>query len=310
MDIVSGPQKNVRGPWLKLVWVIPLAIVVLLAVVLAARWLRDLPAVQSFMTTYPGQSALPASTPVGFPAWVAWQHFLAAFFLLFIFRTGWQLRSAKRPPTFWIRNNRGRIRTKNPPIRIGIYLWFHLSIDALWILNGAIFYVLIFVTGQWIRIVPIHWDVFPNAVSVGIQYASLVWPTTDGWSNYNALQLLSYFVTVFLAAPLAILTGVRLAPGLALRLRAFDRVFPLRVARVIHTGVMIWFVAFTIVHVTLVLATGALRNLNHMYAGRDDQSWIGFWIFAASLVVMIVGWIIARPAFLARVASLSGTVRR
>ncbi|MDQ1573061.1 MAG: hypothetical protein QOH44_620, partial [Actinomycetota bacterium] len=69
-------------------------------------------------------------------------------------------------------------------------------------------------------------------------------------------------------------------------------------------------VAFTIVHVTLVLATGALRNLNHMYAGRDDQSWIGFWIFAASLVVMIVGWIIARPAFLARVASLSGTVRR
>ena len=138
MDIVSGPQKNVRGPWFKLVWAVPLAIVVLLAVVLVARWLRDLPAVQSFMTTYPGQSALPASAPVGFPAWVAWQHFLAAFFLLFIVRTGWQLRSAKRPPTFWIRNNRGRIRTKNPPIRIGIYLWFHLSIDALWIQPSAI----------------------------------------------------------------------------------------------------------------------------------------------------------------------------
>ena len=39
-------------------------------------------------------------------------------------------------------------------------------------------------------------------------------------------------------------------------------------------------------HVALVFTTGALRNLNHMYAGRNDHSWVGFWFFAASMVVV------------------------
>lgn len=73
---------------------------------------------------------------------------------------------------------------------------------------------------------------------------------------------------------------------------------------------MSYFVGFTIVHVGLVFATGALRNLNHMYAGRDDESWVGLIVFAALLVVMIVGWVVARPAMLTRLASLGGTVRR
>jgi DMSO/TMAO reductase YedYZ molybdopterin-dependent catalytic subunit len=58
---------------------------------------------------------------------------------------------------------------------------------------------------------------------------------------------------------------------------------------------MVWFVAFIVIHVTLVMATGALRNLNHMFAMRDDDSWVGFWIFAASMVVMIVAWVAASP---------------
>ncbi|MFP3802940.1 oxidoreductase, partial [Paraburkholderia sp. SIMBA_027] len=71
-------------------------------------------------------------------------------------------------------------------------------------LNGLIFIVLLFATGQWLRIVPTNWDVFPNALSAGLQYASLNWPLENGWNNYNRLQLLTYFLTVFIAAPLAI----------------------------------------------------------------------------------------------------------
>jgi thiosulfate reductase cytochrome b subunit len=299
-----------RSRWTALFWLIPAILVGMLVVVLVANWLRGLPSVASFMTTYPGQSALPASAPVGFPAWVEWQHFLNAFFLIFIVRTGWQMRAKGRPAGFWTRNNSGVIRTKNPPVRIGLPLWFHLSTDILWTLNGVLFFVLIFATGQWMRLVPLSWDIIPNAISVGIQYASLHWPHDDGWSNYNALQTLSYFVTVFLAAPLALLTGIRMSPGFAARFRPLDRVFPTRVARGIHYPVMVYFVAFTIVHVTLVLATGALRNLNHMYAGRDDETWWGFGIFAVSIIVMVVAWIAAKPTLLASIAGLSGTVRR
>jgi hypothetical protein len=72
-------------------------------------------------------------------------------------------------------------------------------------------------------------------------------------------------------------------------------VFSIQVARSLHFIVMVWFLLIIVVHVTLVLTTGALRNLNHMYAGRDDETWVGFWIFAASMVVIIVGWVLATP---------------
>jgi thiosulfate reductase cytochrome b subunit len=310
---MTATTRNNRAPrsrWRALAWIIPLALLAMVAIVFFARYLRELPSVESFMATYPGNSALPAATPVGFPAWVEWQHILNSFFLLFVLRSGWQIRSKKRPFAFWVRRNDGIVQTATPPIRIGLSTWLHLAVDVLWLLNGVVFYVLVFCTAQWTRIVPTRWDVFPNAITTAIRYASLNWPTNDGWSNYNALQLLSYFVTVFVAAPLALATGVRLMPGLAHRLRRFDRVFPLRVARGLHVVVMVYFVAFIIVHVTLVLATGALRNLNHMYAGRDDQSWIGFWIFAASVVLMVVLWVAAKPAIISRLAGLTGTVRR
>ncbi|WP_433789670.1 hypothetical protein [Actinoplanes sp. CA-252034] len=38
-----------------------------------------------------------------------------------------------------------------------------------------------------------------------------------------------------------------------------------------------------------------MRNLNHIYARRDDAGWAGFWIFAASMVVVVVGWVTATP---------------
>ena len=295
--------------WFALVWVVPALLVLALVVVLGTRALRDLPGVQAWLVEFPGTVPLPDDAPVGFPTWLNWQHFLNAFFLLFIFRTGWQLHQAKRPAAFWTRTT-GPFLRRNPPVRIGIPLWFHLSLDAIWVLNGVVYIVLLFATGQWVRLVPRTWDIVPNAISAGLQYASLDWPTDNGWVNYNALQLLAYFATVFIAAPLALATGIRLAPGLAARLRPLDRVVPLKVTRLVHYLVLLYFVAFTIVHVTLVLATGALRNLNHMYAGRDDETWWGFGIFAASIVVMAVGWMLARPTLLARVAELTGTVRR
>jgi thiosulfate reductase cytochrome b subunit len=306
----TSTTKSEHGPWFKLVWIVPIILVGVAIIVFAANLFRESAAGVDFLKTYPGRSELPKSAPIGFPAWLEWQHFLSAIFILLIVRTGIQIRTTRRPPAFWTRNNAGLLKTKGQPVRIGLSLWFHLTVDILWILNGIVFYVLLFVTGQWVRIIPVHWDIFPNALSAGIQYASLNWPTEDGWSNYNALQLVTYFITVFVAAPLAILTGVRMVPGLALRFKVIDRVYPVALARRVHFPVMIYFVAFTAVHVTLVLATGALRNLNHMYAGRDDQNWIGFGIFAGSVILMVAAWIAVRPTILASIASLTGSVRR
>ena len=160
------------------------------------------------------------------------------------------------------------------------------------------------------RVLPLSWDVFPNAISVAIQYLSLNWPTENGWVNYNSLQLLSYATTIFIAAPLAILTGLRMSSAWPAKATRLNALYPLPLARAIHFPVMLWFVFFTIIHVTLVLSTGALRNLNHMYASQDNTTWLGFWIFAAALVVMIAAWFAATPLVLRAIASVTGNVSR
>jgi methionine sulfoxide reductase catalytic subunit len=75
--------------------------------------------------------------------------------------------------------------------------WRHFSIDLLWILNGAAFYVLLFTTNQGQRLIAITWDVFPNAISTAIQYASLNFPVDHTWTaitafNTSAILSLSY----------------------------------------------------------------------------------------------------------------------
>ena len=167
--------------------------------------------------------------------------------------------------------------------------------DTLWLLNGVVFYVLLFTTGQWRHVVPTSWSVIPNAVSVGIQYLSLQWPVESGWVAYNSLQLIAYFVTIFTAAPLALLTGLGMSPALSTRFKPISRLFSIQVARSLHFLVLVWFLFFITVHVALVFTTGLLRNLNHIYAGRDATDWVGFAIFAASMVVVVVGWVAATP---------------
>ncbi|TAM66246.1 MAG: hypothetical protein EPN48_18095 [Microbacteriaceae bacterium] len=299
-----------RRRWRALAWIVPVLVILLAVSVLGVRLLLATEPLQHFLASYPGTSALPAAAPVGFPGWLAWQHGLNVLFLLMIVRTGWQLRTVQRPAANWTRRNTGLIRTKNPPKTIPLHLWLHLSFDTIWVLNGLIFYVLLFATGQWARIVPTSWDVFPNALSAALQYVSLNWPLDDGWTAYNALQLLTYFVTVFIAAPLAIITGIRMSPAWPVRATQVNRVYPIGLARAVHFPVMLYFVFFVIVHVTLVLSTGALRNLNHMYALRDDQSWIGFIVFAVSLVLMAAIWVAARPTVLRPIAALTGKISR
>ncbi|WP_142062353.1 cytochrome b/b6 domain-containing protein [Pseudarthrobacter sp. B4EP4b] len=289
---------------------ISIAVVALAAVVLIAQWMRTLPAVQEFLVTYPGQVELPETAPVGLPAWLGWQHFLNAFFLVLIIRSGWLVRTTARPKEHWTRNNTGLIRTKGKPAKISLNLWFHLSLDALWVLNGVIFVILLLATGQWMRIVPTSWEIVPNALSTALQYASLQWPTENGWVNYNSLQVLAYFSIVFIAAPLALATGLRMSGAWPKNATALNRIYPIETARAIHFPVMLYFVGFIIVHVALVLTTGALKNLNHMYAANDGAGWTGFGMFAASLAVIVAAWFLARPLFLRPIASLAGKVSK
>jgi thiosulfate reductase cytochrome b subunit len=168
--------------------------------------------------------------------------------------------------------------------------------------------VLLFASGRWMRIVPASWEVLPNALSALLQYMTLDWPVETGWVNYNSLQQLMYFIVVFIAAPLAALTGARMSEFWPKDAKTLNKIYPVEVARALHFPTMLFFVLFILIHVFLVFSTGALRNLNHMFGGTDMVNWVGFWLFAAALAITAAGWYAARPLVLAPIAKLSGQV--
>ncbi len=305
--MTTAAAGTLRWDWRWLILLVPAAAVAVTMAVLFARGLRELPQVQDWIATYPGTTPLPESAPVGIPAWLSWTHFLNAFFIVLIIKSGWAVRTVKRPAAFWTR--KVLVLPGQQPKRISLDLWMHFSVDALWIANGILYLVLLFVTGHWVRIVPTSWEIIPNTVSAALQYVSMDWPTEDGWVNYNSLQVVAYFVTVFLAGPLAFITGLRMSP-LWPKSERLGRLYPIEWARKVHYPVMLYFVLFVIVHVTLVLATGAVRNLNHMYAASNELSWVGVALFAGSVVLIVAAVLAARPVILRPIASLTGKISR
>ncbi|MGO2860900.1 MAG: cytochrome b/b6 domain-containing protein, partial [Brevibacterium sp.] len=289
------------GQWAKLGggW---LAAVVVAAgiIILAARGVTTLPGVPELLERYPGEYHLPEFVDDGFPAWARWTHFLNVFFMVLIIRSGLQVRHQQKPPAFYTPKKGGK--------KVSINLWLHTGLDLLWLANGVVFVVLLFVSGHWARIVPTSWEVFPNAISAMLQYMTLEWPAENGWVNYNSLQQLMYFIVVFIAAPLAAITGVRMSEWWPKDATKLNKIYPAPLARAIHFPTMIFFVVFILIHVFLVFATGMRQNLNHMFAGTDALNWVGFIWFVVSLAVIVGGWFAARPLLLAPIANLFGRV--
>jgi DMSO/TMAO reductase YedYZ molybdopterin-dependent catalytic subunit/thiosulfate reductase cytochrome b subunit len=310
-----------KNRWFNLLWLVPLGWVLLLLAIAAAQHLRGVPAVAAFVERHPGTGfASPMTTAM--PGWLRAQHFLNLFFLIFLIRSGLQIL-ADHPRLYWTRHSTPgkewlRMQKKVPDLplwtakedaltlprhvglpglrhSIGLARWWHLGIDVLWLANGLVFYVLLFTSGEWRRIVPTSWQVFPDAASTLLQYLSLSWPPNDSWVAYNGLQTLAYFITVFIAGPLALLTGLGMSPALSTRFHRLSKVLSIQTARSLHFLVLCWFLAFIFIHVTLVFATGLLRNLNHIYSGTDLDDWVGLAVFAASMAVVAIAWVAATP---------------
>lgn len=298
----KSPSTTARRNWRIALYALEAAIVAGALIVLVRAWLET-PAMQSFLETYPGSYELPESSKPGFPIWLQWSHYLNFFFIVLIVRSGLTSRYEKKPDGFWTSKNPKRSK------KVSLTVWFHQSLDLLWFVNGIVFVVLLFATGAWMRIVPTSWEVFPNAFSAALQYVSLEWPEENGWVNYNSLQQLMYFLVVFVAAPLAAATGVRLSTWWNNEWKLSER-YPIDTARAIHFPTMLFFVFFVAVHITLVFTTGALKNLNHMFGGGDSDGWFGLIMFMIGLAVIVAAWLFVKPMLLTAIAQRFGTVSR
>lgn len=325
------PSVRFGSRWVSAAWLLPIAVVGLIATIAVAQQLRKYPWMQEFIADHPGTSAAQApEVTSGFPWWLRWQHFFNLVFMMFIVRAELQiladhprlyLNAHSRRGSEWFRmrgpipadrtdpEDAARVWTAKddsvalprwlgiPGFRhsIGLARWFHFSFDVFWLLNGVVFYVLLFTTGQWQRVVPQSMDVVPNAISTAIQYASLDFPDNSGFLHYNGLQLVAYFVTIFIAAPLAFLTGLGQAPAVAGRLGIATGALNRQVMRTVHFAVMAWMVFFVIMHTVMVFVTGLIPNLNHITLGTDTDSLWALWIYLGWMAVVVVLWLWASP---------------
>ncbi|MEJ7743793.1 MAG: molybdopterin-dependent oxidoreductase [Nocardioidaceae bacterium] len=280
---------------------------------------------QRFIEDYPGTVETAAAEPnAGLPVWVGVQHFLNLFLMIFIIRSG--RADPQRPPSAVLdpaqhsgqglvphpeagahrpavdgeeglhqpARDRSVYRASGTPSGWpagGIWAPTPCGCSTAWSSTsccsppGS--------GGVWCRS---SWDVFPNAVSVLIQYLSLDWPTETGWVAYNSLQLIAYFITVFVAAPLALHHRPRHVACAVHPLQADQQAAQHpdgTLAALPRAGLV------PAVHRgprdAGVHHRAAAQPQPHLRRTRRRQSWAGFWIFAASMVVVIVGWVAATP---------------
>jgi len=178
---------------------------------------------------------------------------------------------------------------------IGIARAWHFLTVPFFVLNGFVFIILLFYTHQWHRLVPLSWKIIPDSWSIFVHYVTFNMPVEpNGFYHFNALQQISYFVVVFILAPLAMLTGMAMSPAIENRFHWYPKIFGNRQsARSIHFLIMIAYIIFIVIHVALVAATGLVKNMNHIVLGTDNSSnlsglYIGIGIVLATAVFCIL----------------------
>lgn len=257
-----------------------------------------------------------AEEPYGFPAWVRITHYVNFLFLILLIRSGLQILMDHprlywnvhcTPGTEWLRLTPVEVPTDRvwtakedsrhlspliglPGYRhtVGMARHWHFLSVLFWVGNGLGFVVLLFCTEHWKRLVPMSWQVVPDAWAVFVHYTTgHLPPEPNGFYHYNALQQLSYFGVVFVLAPLAMITGPSMSPAFTARFTWYPRLPGNRqVGRSIHFLILCAFVVFIIGHVSMVMLTGFVRNMNHIVVGTDDINPIGLYLGLAGIGVV------------------------
>ncbi len=229
-----------------------------------------------------------------FPIWLRATHYLTLLFLTLLVRSGLEILSAHpklylrddcRQGSEWVKFTRKELpkdalwttRDLETPFsswialpghsNLGLGRHWHFFIDALWVTTGIVYYILLFATGEWHRLVPNSWSVFPQAWQTLLQYLQL--HITYDYTAYNPLQQLTYFGVVFLLAPLSILTGLAMSPAFVGRFPGYLKIFGGRQkARSLHFLCLLAFIAFTIGHTIMVFVHGFAQELGAIVLGQ------------------------------------------
>ena len=171
---------------------------------------------------------------IDFPFWLRFAHFINLIFITLLIRSGIEILSAlpklyfnddAKPGSEWIKFTRRKIPEDKDKLwisleeeeswpswialpghkNLGLGRHWHFFSMIFWFANGVAYYILLFTSGEWTRLVPTSWSVIPDAINAAMTYATFNFPPPG--DPYNPLQQLTYFGVVFLLGPFMIATG-------------------------------------------------------------------------------------------------------
>jgi methionine sulfoxide reductase catalytic subunit len=184
---------------------------------------------------------------------------------------------------------------------LGVGRHWHFFSIIFWIGNGAAYYLLLFTSNDWTRLVPTSWSIIPEALKVMMMYVSFHLPSAaavatmgGSLSPYNPLQQITYFGVVFLLGPFMIATGAAMSPAIGARFPRYPKIFRGRqVARSLHFLGMIAFVLFIIIHITMVIVERFPRNMGNIVLGQSTNlaTAIGLFALYVTIVIIIHVWV-------------------
>ena len=146
-------------------------------------------------------------------------------------------------------------------------LW-HFAFAWLLVINGLLFWATAIAGGHLRRdLLPTKKD-FAHLPREIANHITLKFPKGEDAKRYNALQKLAYVFVIFVLGALIVLTGLAMSPAMDSAIPALPWMFGGRQsARTIHFICAFSFLGFFVVHIVMVILSGAWNNLRSMITG-------------------------------------------
>lgn len=148
---------------------------------------------------------------------------------------------------------------------------WHFFFAWVFVINLAIYFAAGLVSGHFRR------DLLPDRDQLGARHvlreianhARLRFPRGPEARRYNLIQKVTYLLVVFVLVPMMVLTGLSMSPAFGTVGYGLIELFGGRQsARTLHFISAFLIVLFVIVHIAMVVASGAWNNISAMVTGR------------------------------------------
>jgi len=150
---------------------------------------------------------------------------------------------------------------------------WHFFFAWVLVFNSALYLLVSFVNGHVRRdLVPSRAEISPGHLARELwNHLRLKFPFGAAARHYNSLQKLAYLGVIFGLAPMMLITGLTMSPGIdAAAPWLLDLLGGRQSARTLHFLTAMLIVLFIIVHLVMVVLAGPLNELRSMVTGRFE----------------------------------------